>query len=458
MTVRDRLRRAPLVAKLTTIYALVAVLLFAAVGGIIFLRFESELNRTIDADLRSRGQALATIVDRQGPAALQGETALRLLRPQGAFAQVLDRRTGRVLASTRALRHVAVLSPQQAADVQRSAMLTRKNLAGVAKRARFALARLTDPADSVLVVGRSLKDREGANESFARALLIGGPLALLLASAAAYALARAALRPVESMRRRAASISVADPHARLPVSSADDEISRLGHTLNDMLARLEHAFDQQRELTANASHELRTPLSILISRLEIALRRPRSEAELRGVLEETLVEARRLDGLADDLLLLARLDAGQDDLEWEQVDLHDLVADVEAALGDRLAASGRTLVLPDPGVMIAGDRARLEHAVSNLVGNALTHGAGAITVAVGTHAGTARIAVRDEGPGIPAEFADDAFARFARHPTARSRPGAGLGLALVQAVARAHGGCAGIGPGPAEVWIEIPQR
>jgi two-component system OmpR family sensor kinase len=303
-----RVRRLPLRVRLTLAGTLLLPLPLAVVFGLVFLRFEGGLNATIDGDLRARGDAVAVMVGRHGPRALDSVAAQELLRPLGAFAQVVDRR-GRVLSSTDAVARVRLLSSAQAATASADGLRTeRRRITYVAKRSRLIAQALPGRA-SALVVGRSVKDREGANESFGRALLIGGPLALLLSAAACYLASAAALRPVESMRRRATQITGTTPSARLPVPDTDDEIARLGHTLNDMLARLEHALTRQRDLTQNASHELRTPLTVLTTEIELALQRDLDPAA-REAVTTALDEARRVARLADDLLTLAQVEEG----------------------------------------------------------------------------------------------------------------------------------------------------
>ena len=160
----------------------------------------------------------------------------------------------------------------------------------------------------MVVVGADLPQREHALDVLTGALLIGGPLALALAALAGYALASGALRPVEAMRSRAATISAADPDARLPLPEARDEIRRLGTTLNEMLARLARARARERAFVADASHELRTPLTILKGELELAAAGAPDREELRRVVRSATEETDRLVALAEELLALARLD------------------------------------------------------------------------------------------------------------------------------------------------------
>ena len=178
-------------------------------------------------------------------------------------------------------------------------------------------------------------------------LLVAAPLALLLASLAGYGLAAAALRPVEAMRRRAAAVSATAP-GRLPVPPSRDEISRLATTLNEMLERLEAAFEHERRFVADASHELRTPLALLRTELEVALRRPRSADELEATLRSAAEETERLSRLAEDLLLIARADQGALPIRREHVAAEDVLATRRARASRRRAApSGPSIVAED---------------------------------------------------------------------------------------------------------------
>jgi len=452
---RRRVERLPLRVRLTLASTLLLPFALAVVFALVFLRFEASVNASIDGDLRARADALETMVMQHGPAAIKSGAGIDLLRPQGAFAQVVDR-SGRVLASSDAIEAVSLLTPEQAR------VATARGLHGdhdriplVAKRSRLVAVPLRARAETV-VVGRSLKGREGANESFARALLIGGPLALLLSAAACYLAAAAALRPVEQMRRRADEITGNDQSARLPVPPADDEIGRLGQTLNDMIGRLESALTRQRELTQNASHELRTPLTVLTTELELSLEHDLPEA-VRAATNSALEEARRVSRLADDLLTLAQVEESGLPLSIEAVDLDELLRLVAARAARRSSASERRLAV-DAETTIAGvDPSRVEQAIGNLVDNALSYGRGAVTIALREHDDEIHISVSDEGPGFPADLRGRAFERFTRRNNGTSG-GAGLGLAIVKAIADAHGGRAEIAnAAPTTVVVTLPS-
>jgi two-component system, OmpR family, sensor kinase len=312
---------------------------------------------------------------------------------------------------------------------------------------------------TVAVFARSLDSRADSLEHLRHELLIFLSLALLAASLGGYALAASALRPVEMLRRRAQAITADEP-AVLPVPPAGDEISRLAVTLNDMLGRLHAAVERERRFVTDASHELRTPLALLQTELELALRRPRSREELASALRSAAEETERLSRLADDLLLIARADRGSLPIRCEVVAAGDLLAEAKARFANRAGSLGRDLRVVDSDLRVEADPIRAGQALLNLVDNALTHGNGAIELAAEGQNGFVELHVRDAGPGFPEAFRERAFERFSRADEARSRGGSGLGLSIVELVARAHGGAAGLSDAPhggADVWISLPR-
>jgi two-component system OmpR family sensor kinase len=318
-----------------------------------------------------------------------------------------------------------------------------------------------DGGSQVAVVGQALGDRNDSLHRLLVLLLIGGPVALVLASLAGYGLASAALRPVEAMRRRAAEISTVHGDRRLPVPDTEDEIGRLGRTLNEMLDRLEAAFERERVFVADASHELRTPLSILRTELELALRQGHSVAELREAVSSAAEETDRLSRLADDLLVIARSDQEQFPLRLQTLDVRDLVQAVAGRFEGRAAEAQRELTVEAPyGLGVRADRLRLEQALGNMLDNALRYGDGTVRLRAGERNGVVELHVLDRGEGFPPGFLERAFERFSRADDARSRGGTGLGLAIVDVIARAHGGRAAAANGDgggADVWVEIPR-
>jgi signal transduction histidine kinase len=319
----------------------------------------------------------------------------------------------------------------------------------------LALPVTADGKPIVVVVGSSLEQRTQTLTDLRTQLLVGGPIALLLASLAGYLLAAAALRPVERMSERAATISATSAGRRLPVPAADDEISRLGMRLNEMLARLESALERERTLVSNASHELRTPLALIKAEIELALSEPESAPALAAALRSAGEETDRLSQLADDLLLLARVDSGALPLRRSSVPIREVLDTIATRFERRATDKGRRIEVSAPAGLIAlADRRRLEQALSNLVENALRHGSGTVTLRSEEDDGLLTLAVLDEGAGFPAGFTAHAFERFSRADA--SQAGAGLGLAIVSAIAQAHGGTASASNTPAGVTLSLP--
>ena len=311
----------------------------------------------------------------------------------------------------------------------------------------------------VLAVGAPLDDVKDALGSLLTQLLLIAPIALVLSSIGAYLLARAALHPVDEMRERAAHVSSERTGQRLPLPAAVDEIHRLGATLNEMLSRLEAGIARERRFVADASHELRTPLAMLQTELELALRRPRSHEELAQAVRSTAEEVDRLARLAEDLLVLARIEDGRLPLRKSELDVGELLRTVARRFSSRVAAANRGLgVQFDDGLVIVGDQLRLEQALGNLVDNALRHGEGAVGLGASRHDGFVELRVTDEGGGLPADFVPHAFDPLTRADAARRGGAAGLGLAIVAAVARAHDGTVSVSdrPGLNVVALVLP--
>jgi two-component system, OmpR family, sensor kinase len=337
------------------------------------------------------------------------------------------------------------------------------SVAPLDERFRLAVGTATDNgAEYTVIVGASLAKRDEALADVRTLLLIGGPIALVLASLAAYGVASAALRPVDQMRRRAAEISAGQRGERLPVPPARDEIADLGVTLNAMLARIERAFERERAFSAVASHELRTPLTILKTELELASERGRTREELENAIRSAADETERLVRLAEDLLVLARADEGRLPLTPQPVEILALAQRVTHLFAQRAEADRRDVIVAvsEHSLAITADPARLEQALANMVDNALRHGDGRVSIDARPSDGRVEIHVLDEGRGFPARLVDSAFERFTSDATSRSEGGTGLGLAIVAAIAHAHHGtahAANRASGGADVWLSLPS-
>jgi heavy metal sensor kinase len=450
----------PIRVRLTVAFAAAMALVLAASGLFLYLRVNAALDRTIDQGLAGRADDVAALVRATDPGLGQAQ-GRRLLERDESFAQVLAP-NGAVLDSTPGLHERQLLTGQELARATRATVIVdRPPFPDADDPLRLLATPVEAPGGRtvVVVVGASTEERAETLESLLGQLLLGGPLTLLAISLLGYLLAAAALRPVESMRREAEAVSASEPGRRLPLPPGDDEISRLGTTLNTMLDRLETALAQERRFVSDASHELRTPLASLRTELELALRRPRPAGELRSALASAAEETERLSRVADDLLVLARSDGGRLPVNPEPIPAAQLLAEVTERFGAEAAQAGRAIDLQaEDRLAVVVDRLRASQALGNLVDNALRHGRGRIRLVARRADGQAELHVQDEGPGFPEGFVDRAFDRFSRADPARQGPGAGLGLAIVGVIANAHGGSAHAAnrDGGADVWLELP--
>ena len=274
--------------------------------------------------------------------------------------------------------------------------------------------------------------------------LLGLAVALVAAWAGGTFLAARALRPVDRITRAAEQIGAEDLSLRLEHRGVDDELGRLTSAFNDMIDRLERAFQRQQRFTADASHELRTPLSVIRSLAEIALTSPRDEAYDAKTYASICEESERMTRLVESLLTLARADEGHLPM-LVGVDVDEVALDAAARIVERARRQGVTLAVePSDGYEVRGDASLLTQLVLNLLENALRHtpAGGRITLAVDPAEDGVSLVVADTGSGIPAEHLPRLFERFYRVDQARSRSvgGFGLGLAICEWIARVHAG------------------
>ncbi len=445
--------RLPIRLRLTLPFGLVIAVVLVGTGFFIYHRVGSTLLSSVDEGLR--GQA-AEATHRIG----QGRGVLDRDTPGGPSVGEVVAADGRVRQSTPSGLPALITGDELQEVLAGKTEIFGGAIPGLAGEWRILAAPARAGSSSaVVVIAASLDSRDEALDHLIREFLIGGPLALVLAILAGYVLAAAALRPVEAMRRRAASISASTPGSRLPTPRSRDELSRLAETLNDMLARLEAAVEHERRFVDDASHELRTPLALLRTELELALRHPRSREELELALRSAAEESMRLSRLAEDLLLFARVDQGRLPVRRETIDAGALLDRVVARFRLRAQEEGRPLrAEAATALRLEGDSTRLEQALGNLVENALAYGDGEIVVSARASDGRVELHVTDEGPGVPPDFLPRAFDRFSRADEARGRGGTGLGLAIVDLIATAHGGDAGLANRPeagTDAWISL---
>jgi signal transduction histidine kinase len=452
------LARLPTRVRVTLAFTAAMAVLLAVAGTVLYVRLGDTLDATIDRGLRSRAGDVSALI-KQADSGL-AEAGRSPLTEQGeSLAQILDT-AGHVEDAPPPLRAQALLTP---AEVRRAARKTIVVEHGSSPIERGHVRLLATPVTAqegrkIVVVGASLDASRQARRELGAQLLIGGPIMLLIASLVGYGAAAGALRPVELMRRRAREIQASRPGWRLPVPPSGDEVARLGETLNEMLDRLEEAYARERQFVSDASHELRSPLTILRGELELVLR---DAGELDGFREELSTaaeEADRLSQLAEDLLVIARSDQGRLPVTLERLNVRELLGSVSQRFTRRAAAHEIVIDAP-PDLELPADRLRLEQAIGNLIDNALRHGGRPVELAAHRAGERVELHVLDGGPGFPPGYSGRAFERFTRGDGARRRGGAGLGLAIVQAIAVAHEGRAHARNRPeggADVWLDVP--
>ncbi|MGW2155657.1 ATP-binding protein [Nonomuraea sp. NPDC001699] len=303
-----------------------------------------------------------------------------------------------------------------------------------AQPASYAVAGLqvTTPTGPATLWSRvSLDGVRKAVEALYSALLPGVPALLLVVAGMTWFSVGRALAPVAAIRAKVADITARDLHQRVPVPGSKDEIAALATTVNGTLDRLETAVGRHKRFVADAAHELRSPIATLRARLELA-----EQSELT---REALADVERLQALAADLLMLAKLDAGEP-LRTGELDLGQVAA--EESLRARRRPEVRVELDIEPDVVLNGSRAHLDRLVTNLADNAVRHAASAVRVRVRAEEDQAVLEVQDDGPGIPPEHREAVFGRFTRLDEARARDagGAGLGLPIARDIAHLHGG------------------
>jgi two-component system, OmpR family, sensor kinase len=449
--------RVPVRIRLTLAFALAVVVVLAGACGFVYVQLRADADDAIAGTLDARMTAALTLLKR-GDSLTETDAGL-IGEHDESVAQLLTP-DGRVLGSLGAVRGPA-LQGEDLRRATRERVLVEQRLAGFDDTARVLARPVTGRGGPrVVAVGASLGDRNEALRALVHSFLVAGFLAVVLASLIGYALAAAGLAPVESMRRRASEISMGGGPERLPLAPAHDEIRRLGETLNEMLDRLRRSFDRERRFVADASHELRSPIAVIKTELEGVLRSGRLAPEARVALVAAVEECDRLAQLAEDLLVLARAADGPLPTRLEPLRVQVLLESARERFVDRAAERGRTISVDAPAdLAVMGDPLRLRQALGNLVDNAVRHGAGDIALAARATPDGVEIDVRDHGGGFGPDFAERAFERFTRASESRSGDGAGLGLAIVQAIAQAHGGSAAIvdGASGATVRIALPR-
>jgi signal transduction histidine kinase len=438
----------PIRLRLTLVVAAGTIVLVGLAGLLGPRVLRASLVTAIDEHLAQRSRPIVVVVaDPDDSTVDQEDLRDEVAASPDSFVQVLDP-SGAVLASSPGLPSRRLVPESVLARLGTSSRVGFEEfLYGAGGERVRMLAVPVDRPDGryVVTVGSSLATTEAAEDRVRAGLVGGGVVVVLLASLGAWLLAGAALRPVERLRAAVAAVPPDAPGQALQVPATRDELAALAATMNQLLGRISQALERERRLIADTSHELRSPLTVLRTELELANQPGRSRAELAESVREAAREADRVARLAEDLLFLARTDRGGPNVHPVRQPLRPVLAGAVTGASSRAAAAGIRLELEvDPRLKAAIDADRVRQAADNLLDNALRVAppGSAVRVQAERRDGQVSLAVSDAGPGFAAGFLPHAFERFARADPARSREhgGAGLGLAIVEAIARGHGG------------------
>lgn len=413
----------------------------ALVAGAMLLRgtLQASLTRGVDNTARQGGQEIVALINGNRPPpdplpVVAGTLTIQVLGPHG---RVVD-------ASPGADRMVPLLPQAQAATLARTGRAVLRD--GRPFGIPYLMRVVAVPANGgqTVISAAAYTEVRDSMTALGRALIVATPLLLLLLAGATWLVVGSTLRPIAALRRGAQMVTATGKARELPVPEARDEVRTLAITLNDMLARLDSAQRRQRSLVSDTAHELRSPIASIRAQLEVALDHP-AQQDWNQTGRDVLADTLRLSRLAEDLLVLARLDEYQPRTgAGRPVDLAVLITEeAERSTGGRVPVTARAT---GPCV-VTGEVEALRRLLRNLIENALRYAKSGVEVSARREAGDAVLTVSDDGPGIPAADRERAFDRFVRLDDARSRDetgtgGAGLGLAIVRAIARTHGGSA----------------
>ncbi len=415
--------------RITALATLIVVVVLVVTGIALVLLQRRALTSAIDDSLLQRADDLEAVLR-------AGELPERLgLGADETFVQVVAA-DGSILATSENVAGIELnLRLPEGAEVLSSADVPQVD----DDPFRLLTRRIPVPGGTTtLLVGGTLDDVKDSAAALARALMVAIPLAAALLAGIVWWLVGRALSPVEAIRREVAAISGGELHRRVPEPATADEIGRLAATMNRMLDRIEESTRRQQRFVADASHELRNPLTRIKSEVEVDLAHP-ERADLAATHRSVAEEVEGLGRMLEDLLYLARSDAGDLDRSATSVDVSELLEQEVARLGD---ARVPVTVSAAPVTTVGGRADQLARAIRNLLDNAVRHASAGVASSVAVADGAVRLVVEDDGPGIPAPDRERVFERFARVDEARSAAtgGTGLGLAIVRDIVERHGG------------------
>jgi heavy metal sensor kinase len=423
--------------RLTVWYLIAILVLLAVFGTVAYFLLSKNLYRNLDEALRARVTEL--------------ESSIKLENGQISFEQKFNDLVFIYNADGALLQRLgpSVRFPNidkivQQALLGQSSFLTTSTTEGQDVRLYGAPFNVDSRTRIAVIVGRLPQDIQNMLGIFGRVIIYSALAVLLLAGVGGMFLTNRTLKPVDRITDIARGIGEGDLSRRIDIQS-DDEMGRLASTLNGMIARLEGAFNRQRQFAADASHELRTPLAVIQAESSLALDKKRTQAEYRKSLELVSQEVAYMSEIIGKLLQLVRSDASSEQLNLEEVNLRDLWAELASNV-EALAQEKGLQLLPGPmdNLSVKGDKLKLRQLFLNILDNAIryTPSGGSITASLTRKEENAVVSISDTGIGISAEHLPFIFDRFYRVDKARSRAegGMGLGLAIASSIAKVHGG------------------
>lgn len=434
--------------RITLAYAVGLAIVVTTGLALAYVGLTAQLRNAAEQDLGTRVDDLAAAVQVGDDSALERDPFAQLVQ--------LGRAGAVVVARSPATPTVPILTDNELADASHRRVTIRRNVPDLAPSALL----VAQPASGgrIIVAGTSLSTVKLAADRILLGLTVLGPLLIIALTLAVRRLVDTALAPVASLIEAAEALVPTEneprtgPYFPLPEPAGDDEIAKLARTLNGMLGRIAAAQERERAFIDDAAHELRTPVAVLRAELELGLA---GDEGTRNALRRALAEADRLSGLADGLLVLARDRSGQLALDRQPTDVTLLLREWTRRLR---AVTGAEVLVTGPELVASVDAARVEQVVTNLVVNAVEAGATHVEIDLTAQPGDGvRLEVSDDGPGFAAEVLPVAFDRFGRAPNGRHGPGAGLGLAIVAALVRAHAGSVDVGNGSrlGGAWVRV---
>ena len=426
--------------RLTIWYLVVIVLLLLVFSGVAYFMLDYNLYQNLDNSLQTRSNQLSTTIAIEPGPAVVAPQANELILSFDSNGNLLQE-FGPPIDTT----NINIKGLVQQALFGQNTYLT--TVAADKQGVRLYATAVRVPFTNqllVIVVGQLTTGITGVLDTFKYVLVIAIVGVIFLAGIGGLFLASRVLKPVEQITQTAQQIEESDLSQRIAVKN-DDELGRLASTLNDMIARLEEAFNRQRQFTADASHELRTPLAIMQAEATLALSKERTEDEYKKSLETISQESTYMSSVIGKLLFLARSDAGKEQLNFEDVDLKDLITglstNVEALAQDK---GIKFTIDAQESLVVSGDKVKLRQLFINILENAVryTPADGNISVSLVRKDGSALATISDTGIGIPPEHLPHIFERFYRVDKARSRSdgGVGLGMAIAKYIADSHSG------------------